>query len=221
LGIPDIKDMSLCLLVSWVKRYIKDERKVWRGIIDEKYCKRTNIFHSDKSHASPFWKRVFLAAQALKFGYRWVLGDRCKVKFWEDTWFGSAPLVQFWDLYKIFNEKTKTILEVWIDGKLRLTFRRTFSEDMLETWDELMMVVENVVLSEETDALVWCYDSAGVYSSQSMYVVINYRGVTPVYVPAVWKINVPPKIHFFLWLLSHNKLATIDNLNKRGMSKPV
>jgi hypothetical protein len=29
------------------------------------------------------------------------------------------------------------------------------------------------------------------------------------------------KIQFFLWLLSHNKLVTIDNLNKRGMSKPV
>jgi hypothetical protein len=50
-------------------------------------------------------------------------------------------------------------------------------------------VVENVVLSEETDTLVWCYDSAGVYTSQSMYDVINYRGVTPMYVPAVWKIN--------------------------------
>jgi hypothetical protein len=24
----------------------------------------------------------------------------------------------------------------------------------------------------------------------------------------------------FLWLLSHNKLATIDNLNKKGLKKP-
>jgi hypothetical protein len=36
----------------------------------------------------------------------------------------------------------------------------------------------------------------------------------------VWNIVVPPKIHLFLWLLSHNKLATIDNLNKKGMKKP-
>jgi hypothetical protein len=165
---------------------------------------------------------VFLVAHALKFGYRWVLGDGCKVKFWEDTWFGSAPLaMQIWDMYKICNEKTKTVSKVWVNGELRLTFRRTFSEVMLETWDELMMVVENVVLSEESDALVWCYDSAGVYSSQSMYAVINYRGMTQVYIPAVWKINVPPKIQFFLWLLAHNKLVTVDNLNKRGMPKLV
>jgi hypothetical protein len=31
----------------------------------------------------------------------------------------------------------------------------------------------------------------------------------------VWKIKVPPKIHFFLWLIAHNKLLTRDNLCKR------
>jgi hypothetical protein len=60
-----------------------------------------------------------------------------------------------------------------------------------------------------------------VYSSQSFYVVINYRGLAPVYILAVWGIQVPRKIHLFLWLLSNNKLATVDNLNKKGMDKPV
>jgi hypothetical protein len=32
---------------------------------------------------------------------------------------------------------------------------------------------------------------------------------------------VPPKIHFVLWLLAHNKLAIVDNLNKKGLGKPV
>jgi hypothetical protein len=31
---------------------------------------------------------------------------------------------------------------------------------------------------------------------------------------------VPPKIQLFLWLMSNNKLATVDNLNKKGMNKP-
>jgi hypothetical protein len=44
--------------------------------------------------------------------------------------------------------------------------------------------------------------------------------VTPVHIPAIWNIVVPPKIHLFLWLLSHNKLATVDNLNKKDFSKP-
>jgi hypothetical protein len=45
--------------------------------------------------------------------------------------------------------------------------------------------------------------------------------VAPIYIPAVWNIRIPPKIQLFLWLLSHNKLATVDNLNRKGMHKNV
>jgi hypothetical protein len=52
LGIPDIKDLNLCLLGSWVKRYFRDEGKLWRKVVEKKYCKKENIFCSEKKHAS-------------------------------------------------------------------------------------------------------------------------------------------------------------------------
>jgi hypothetical protein len=61
----------------------------------------------------------------------------------------------------------------------------------------------------------------GEYSSHSFYAIINYRGLAPIYILAVWSVNVPPKMHLFLWLLSYNKLTTVDNLNKKRMSKPT
>jgi hypothetical protein len=106
-----------------------------------------------------------------------------------------------------------------VDGKIRRSFR-TFNQDLMQSWVELVLVVENLVLTDESDSLVWCYHKSGVYSAQSLYAIINYRGVRPVYVPAIWKLDAPPKIQLFLWLLSHNKLATIDNLNKKCMNKP-
>jgi hypothetical protein len=37
-----------------------------------------------------------MVAQAVKFGYKWLLGDGRKIRFWEDIWFGTAALaVQF------------------------------------------------------------------------------------------------------------------------------
>jgi hypothetical protein len=48
-----------------------------------------------------------------------------------------------------------------------------------------------------------------------MYAIVNFRRVTPVYVLAVWSLSVPPHVHFFLCLLSKNKLLTRDNLEKR------
>jgi hypothetical protein len=67
-------------------------------------------------------------------------------------------------------------------------------------------VVEQVVLTDGTDALVWCYEKSGIYSSHSCYNIISYRGVKPVYIPAIWGIVVHPRIHLFLWPLSYNKL---------------
>ena len=49
---------------------------------------------------------------------------------------------------------------------------------------------------------------------QSLYRIINHRGVVPVFVQAVWK-NIPPRVQFFLWLLSNNRVLIRDNLAKR------
>jgi hypothetical protein len=38
LEILDIKDLNLCLLGSWIKRYIMNENKPWRSIVEGKYC---------------------------------------------------------------------------------------------------------------------------------------------------------------------------------------
>jgi hypothetical protein len=222
LGVPCLKDLNLCLLGSWVKRFIRDEDKLWKKLVEKKYCNHENIFYADNGHASPFWKGVILAAQAVKLGYRWLPGNGRTVKFWEDTWFGTTPLaMQFCDLYCICNEKTKTVAEVWVDNDIRLSFRRNFSASMGQMWEDLSGVVEQVQLNEDSDSLVWGYEKSGVYSTQSYYAIISFRGVTPVFLPAIWNIVVPPKIHFFLWLLAHNKLATVDNLNKKVLNKPV
>jgi hypothetical protein len=39
--------------------------------------------------------------------------------------------------------------------------------------------------------------------------------VIPVFTPSVWKLIIPIRVHFFLWLLSKNKLLTWDHLEKR------
>ena len=53
----------------------------------------------------------------------------------------------------------------------------------------------------EGDALVWKYGSKGIYTTQSLYAVINFYWVRPVFVPSVWKIQIPPWVQGFLQLL--------------------
>jgi hypothetical protein len=86
-------------------------------------------------------------------------------------------------------------------------------------------IIHNVSNHRVIDKILFCNK---VYNIKFILIIftqgiklINYRGVTPVYVPAMWVIIVPQKIQLFFWLLSHNKLASVDNLNRKSMAKPV
>jgi hypothetical protein len=51
---------------------------------------------------------------------------------------------------------------------------------------EVVQIASANTFSEEEDELIWQFNSSGVYSSQSLYRVINnFRGITPVHVPAI------------------------------------
>jgi hypothetical protein len=56
-----------------------------------------------------------------------------------------------------------------------------------------MSIVEQLNKNDKSDALVWTYEKSGTYSSHSFYGVINYRGVTPIYIPAIWNLMVAQK----------------------------
>ena len=107
LGIPNLRDLNLCLLASWVKRYNLDGDKMWRQFLDFKYnTDRPNIFYSSSSGASEFFKGLMRAAAVAKMGYRWHIGNGKKCKFWEDNWLGSSSLaIQYWEIYVLINEK--------------------------------------------------------------------------------------------------------------------
>ena len=222
LGIPNLKEVNLCLLGSWLKRYISDDGKIWKTIIDHKYRTNSpNIFACNSQHASRFWKGVMEVVKAIKFGYRWIVGDGKKIRFWEDTWFGTSPLAtQFWEIYTLCNEQNTTISDAWDGTNLKFTFRRNFSDNMMRHWHDLLEIACSISLSSEMDSLVRQLENKGVYSTSSLYHVINFRGVSPVYIPALWKLAVPPRVHIFLWLVSHNKIMTRDNLRKRQILKP-
>jgi len=80
----------------------------------------------------------------------------------------------------------------------------------MNLWLEIVQLASTICFLDEEDSLIWQFTSNGVYSSQSMYKVINFRGVLPMHIPAVWSLKIPLRVQFFLWLLSKNKLLTRD-----------
>jgi hypothetical protein len=85
----------------------------------------------------------------------------------------------------------------------------------MQQWFELRQIVDEVHFKEESDCIVWQYNSLGKYLVQILYAVINNREVRQVYTPLVWKLSVPSWLHIFFWLFAKNKVLTRDNLAKR------
>jgi hypothetical protein len=103
----------------------------------------------------------------------------------------------------VSDQQNKTIFDIWDGHEIRGNFRRTFTEDMMNQWYELLEIARTISFSHDEDQLIWQYNSSGVYSSSSLYDVINFRGNIQVYLSVVWKLKIPPRIQvFFMAVLS-------------------
>jgi hypothetical protein len=41
LGIPNLQDLNICLVSSWIKRYINVGESLWKRVVDAKYNTKT------------------------------------------------------------------------------------------------------------------------------------------------------------------------------------
>jgi hypothetical protein len=105
LGVPNLRELNLCLLGSWVRRYSLDKDNIWKKLVDYKYNTRNpNIFTCKELGASNFWNGVIWVARVAKMGYRWQVGNGVKIHFWEDVWLWSSSLaIQYWKTYCTIN----------------------------------------------------------------------------------------------------------------------
>jgi hypothetical protein len=44
-------------------------------------------------------------------------------------------------------------------------------------WQEILVIASSISFTDSEDQLIWQFESSGVYSSQSMYALVNFRGV--------------------------------------------
>jgi hypothetical protein len=161
---------------------------MWKNIIDAKYRTASpNIFCCNPRNSSPFWKGVLWATQVAKMGLGWNVRDGRKVRFWEDQWFETCSLaIQYWKIYLIVNEQGYTIREAWDGENLKFSLRRTLNSRIMQIWLELVEIARCILLTDEEDVMIWQFNSSGMYSVQSLYVVMR-----KVFTPVIWKIPVP------------------------------
>jgi hypothetical protein len=67
--ILNLRDHNICLLGSWLKRFWKDEGKLWKQVIDDKYnTSRPSLMYSNSEGAHNSLKGSCGLQRQLKWG---------------------------------------------------------------------------------------------------------------------------------------------------------
>ena len=86
---------------------------------------------------------------------------------------------------------------------------------MLEFWIHIKEVCASIRLNGERDKIMWSLTKNKIFSVKSMYrhLIGGNINITKNF---LWKVKIPARIKFFMWLMEKNSILTRDSLVKRG-----
>ncbi|CAN1763258.1 Putative ribonuclease H protein At1g65750, partial [Linum perenne] len=105
----------------------------------------------------------------------------------------------------------------------RIPLSNTLRGGALREWNHLINRLEALppdFIKSGPAALYWPLEKSGIFSVRSMRRRLaedKVGAATDFPHEVIWESKAPTKIQTFLWMAYHKKLATIDNLQKRGI----
>ena len=156
-----------------------------------------------------------------KKGIRWVVGSGEKISFWYDNW--------------VFQYLICSVCPV-VSGSESLVVAQFINQDF--QWDgprlrehvsvEVFKAICSIFIPRYylEDKLIWGLSVDGCYSVKSGVALLQGAGpeaVSPPKVPFlwIWRLQVPPKIKFFIWKICNNGLPTKKRLEMSHIFVPL
>ncbi|CAL1392585.1 unnamed protein product [Linum trigynum] len=232
LGVLDLRCMNRALLGKWAWRFGVERDAWWRRLIVAKFgqgrsewrpCWNLGVYgcsvwRAIVNESSYFWKVAYVDP-----------GGGFGVSFWHDFWVPGKLLVSDFPRVGFVAQS----LDAFVSDMFSMVDR---------SWEIPLTIslrggaeAERVLLMQTLNALpqlwittgparlVWPLEASMVFSVHSFatnLIESNFGGDTAFPFKLVWNPCVPSKICCFLWMVSHEKIATVDNLRKRGMILP-
>ena len=85
-----------------------------------------------------------------------------------------------------------------------------------QQWNNLdkELRTRKIMTTTSSDILRWGYQTKGMFTSNEAYIIhsqINNYNMRSIW-RKIWSMNHWPKFEYFLWILSHHRVLTWDNL---------
>ena len=158
--------------------------------------------------------------------FRWLVGNGGDVLFWLDKWAGDKILKEsFPRLFLLAIDKYAKVRDYACNGSFNherwvSLFRRNLFQWEGASLQKLCGVLEGISLvTNKHDKIVWEHDVVGKFSVKKLSALLSSPGENESKFEFynLWRINIPPKVQYFMWMLIVDRLPTKAFLRKRGL----
>lgn len=223
LGIRRPVDMNKALLAKAGWRLLHEYESLWAAILRKKY--KVGEIHDlswtvVKSGWSSTWKSLGVGIREVVIpGLGWVLGDGRSARFWTDKWLGDFTLMEMAPTDIPTHLLEKRTRDYWRNG-----IGWDFVSIMPYVSDRIRLHLLAVVLDTITgthDRLSWRASQDGKFSVKSAYLFLTkdnlLRPSMGHFYERIWRVKVPERVRFFLWLVVNRVIMTNMERQRRHL----
>uniref|UniRef100_A0A2N9GEV9 TIR domain-containing protein n=1 Tax=Fagus sylvatica TaxID=28930 RepID=A0A2N9GEV9_FAGSY len=229
LGVRRVEVINRALLGKWLWRFGREDSHLWRRVIAAKYGLEGGGWFSKQpkgTHGCSLWKGIMLGRDRFRSHIELVAGKGDRILFWHDMWCGGIPLKSlFLVLFSCSSNKTVSIESLLcrpVEGGGRvwnLPFIRDFNDwEMDDVLNFFTFIHSKAPANEDPDVLRWKLRQHGRFYAKSYYHVLSGKAGISFPWKAIWRVNAPRRVAFFMWTAAWGKILTCDNLMRRGYS---
>ncbi|KAJ4780789.1 RNA-directed DNA polymerase (reverse transcriptase)-related family protein [Rhynchospora pubera] len=218
LGVSDIYTFNLSLLAKWYWKWHSSDQSCWRELL-------INLHGNSPTPPinSPLSKSFQQLQPIINTITYFTITSGTFIQLWHQNWGLGILSSNFQVLfsYCLNPDITDYNFLQHLAAPLEL-FRPSLTSSLLaqQQLHELVHLTQQT-LSQPislTHDQIYCKIAPNQLTSASLYNFLKTFPKIPSDTRLVWKLKVPPRVTTFSWLLLHDKLPTIINLQKKGMT---
>jgi hypothetical protein len=213
LGIKDFGTQNICLLLKLIHRLHCSENSAW-GQWVRQHCNLATLRGDLQGTHWDMLRSILPLYQALTTV---LVRDGSATSFWYDVWHEDEALSErFPALFSHCKRKEDSIREAVLSNLHDAFVPRLSNQAVLEL-QQVMSIVLQTTLTAGNDRRKSQFDTGrGKLDSSSIYCLLKAKQhAADPSSKFIWKNSVPPRIQFFMWLLSKGRIQCRANLYRK------